>query len=70
MWVSNQVDVVVLIHLNHPAFLLRKSVTRLVYMVDVADWSEIFFMNAWGIERGTLVLKTEKKRNTFLLRSV
>jgi hypothetical protein len=59
--VSNQVDVVVLIHLNHPAFLLGKSVTCLVYIVAVVEWSEkwifpFFFKFFWifpGFEPGT-----------------
>jgi hypothetical protein len=62
--------VVVLIHLNHPAFLLRKSVTCLVYIVALADWSEIFFMNAWGIEQGTIVRKNRKKNDHFFQNSV
>jgi hypothetical protein len=57
--------VVALIHLNHPAFLLGKSVTCLVYIVAVADWSEKNFYESMGIEQGTIVRKTEKKTNIF-----
>jgi hypothetical protein len=33
-----------LIHLNHPAFLLKESLTRTVYIVVVANWSEKMFL--------------------------
>jgi hypothetical protein len=58
--------VVVLIHLNHQAFLLRKGVTRLVYIVAVADWSEIFFYEYMGNRTGDPCTENRKKKRTFL----
>jgi hypothetical protein len=55
--------VVVLIHLNHPEFLFRKSVTRLVYIVTVADWSEKKFYECMGNRTGDHRTENRKKDN-------